>query len=152
MELCLPNASVGFGVVVHDSKGEVISALCKRMAGLLGALETKAKAMEVAVQFAVDNGIREVVFEGDSLSICNMIQCSIEAQSSIQNVVDGIISQLKSFRVVEVSYVKRQGNIPAHLLAQHAIHVEDYVAWLEECLSPIARACSQDVLSLVNSE
>ena len=73
------------------------------MAGLLGALETKAKAMEVAVQFAVDNGIREVVFEGDSLSIYNMIQCSTETQSSIQNIVDGIISQLKSFRVVEVS-------------------------------------------------
>lgn len=94
---------VGFGVVVHDSKREVIAALCKRMAGLLGALETEAKAMEVAVQFAVDIGIRDVIFEGDSLSICQMIQRSTEAQSSIQNVVDGIISQLRFFRTVEVS-------------------------------------------------
>lgn len=81
-----------------------------------------------------------------------MIQSSTEAQSSIQNVVDGITSQLKSFRVAEMSYVKRQGNVLAHLVAQHAVHVEDYVAWLEECLSPIARSCTQDVLSLVNSE
>ena len=28
-----------------------------------------------------------------------------------------------------------------------AVHVEDYVAGLEECPSPIASACSQDVLS-----
>ena len=76
-----------------------------------------------------------------------MIQRSIEAQSSIQNVVDSIISQLASFKVAEVSHVKRQGNIPAHLLAQHVVHVKDYMAWLEECPGLIARACSQDVLS-----
>lgn len=143
---------VGIGVVVRDSKGEVIAALCKRIAGLMGALETEALAMEAAVQFAVDIGLREVVFEGDSMSICKMIQGSNEAKSSIQSVVDGIKAQLLSFRVAEVSYVKRQGNIPAHLLAQHAVHVEDYVAWLEECSSPITHACTQDVLHLVNSE
>ena len=57
---------VGFGVVVRDSKGEVIVTLCKRMVGLMGALEMEAKAMEIAVQFAVDIGLREVIFEGDS--------------------------------------------------------------------------------------
>ena len=144
--------SVGIGVVVRDSNGEVIAALCKRRAGQMGALETEALAMEAAVQFAVDVGLREVVFEGDSLSLCNMIQGSTEVQLSIQNIVDGIKSQLPHFRVAEVSHVKRQGNVPAHLLAQYAVHVEDYVAWLEECPSPIARACTQDVLSLVNDE
>lgn len=33
---------VGIGVVVLDSKGVVIAVLCKRMAGLMGELETEA--------------------------------------------------------------------------------------------------------------
>lgn len=109
--------SVGIGVVVRDSKGEVIAALCKRVAGLMGALETEAIAMEVAVQFAADIGLRDVVFEVDSLSVCKMIQGFTEVQSSIQNVVDGINAQLQAFRIVEVSYVKRQGNIPVDLIS-----------------------------------
>lgn len=48
---------VGFGVVIRDCHGEVIAALSKRMAGLLGALETEAKAMEIAVQFNADVGV-----------------------------------------------------------------------------------------------
>ena len=46
----------------------------------------------------------------------------------------------------DISHVKRQGNVPAHLLAQHALHVEDFHAWLKECPSPIVHTCAHDVL------
>ena len=81
---------------------------------------------------------REVIFEGDSLNIYKAIQGSIVAPSSIQNIVYGILVQLQTFRSFDISHVKRQGNVPAHLLAQHA--------WLEECPSPIVHACAHDVL------
>ncbi|XP_075636907.1 uncharacterized protein LOC142609178 [Castanea sativa] len=63
----------GIGVVIRDDVGEVIAAMSKRMAVPLGALETEAKAMETAVCFAVDVGIRDVIFEGDSLLIYNAL-------------------------------------------------------------------------------
>ena len=38
--------------------------------------------------------------------------------------------------------------MPAHVLAQHAKHVEDFVTWLEETPSLIEHMCAQDVINL----
>ena len=46
-----------------------------------------------------------------------------------------------------IFYTKRQGNVPAHLLAQHTQNVENLVVWLEECPSQVAHACANDVTS-----
>ena len=64
---------VGIRVVIRDSAGEVIVALSHKHARPLGALETEAKAMEVGIQFALDVGVRDLIFEGDALSICNAL-------------------------------------------------------------------------------
>ncbi|KAL0006387.1 hypothetical protein SO802_013948 [Lithocarpus litseifolius] len=101
--------------------------------------------MEIAIQLAADVSVREVIFEGDSSNICKAIQGSVTMPPSIQNIVYGILVQLQTFRYFDISHVKRQGNVPAHLLAQHALHVEDFHAWLDECPSPIVHACACDV-------
>ncbi|KAK7826586.1 hypothetical protein CFP56_032082 [Quercus suber] len=43
------------------------------------------------------------------------------------------------------SHVKRQGNVPTHLLAQYAKEVENYVVWLEECPSFLEHVCAHDI-------
>ncbi|KAK9993453.1 hypothetical protein SO802_023156 [Lithocarpus litseifolius] len=58
---------MGIGVVIRDSAGEVVAVLSNRLAVPLGALETEAKAMETGVRFAAKVGIKDVIFEGDSL-------------------------------------------------------------------------------------
>ena len=63
----------GIGVVIRDDTGEVIAALIKIVNAPLGALEIEALAMEIGVSFARDVGIREAVFEGDSLIICKAL-------------------------------------------------------------------------------
>ena len=65
---------VGIGVVIRDSGGVVVAALSKKMALPLGALETEAKALEEGIQFACDVGVRDVIFESDSMNICNSVQ------------------------------------------------------------------------------
>ena len=47
-----------------------------------------------------------------------------------------------------MSHVKREGNDLAHLLAQHALHVVDYNAWIEECPSLIEHSCAHDVIQI----
>ncbi|XP_023929798.1 uncharacterized protein LOC112041128 [Quercus suber] len=137
---------VGIGVVIRDSVGEVIAALSQKLARPFGALETKAKAMEVGVQFALDVGVRDVTFEGDSLCICNALRGVSEVPLFVQNIVFGLSHLVRNFRTYAFSHTKSQGNIPAHLLAQHAMGVESYVAWLKKCPSLIVSACAYDVV------
>ncbi|XP_023875797.1 uncharacterized protein LOC111988232 [Quercus suber] len=61
----------GIGVIVRDDAGEVVAVMCKRMAVPLGAMEAETKAMETGVHFTADVGIRDAIFEGDSLTIYN---------------------------------------------------------------------------------
>ena len=105
----------GIGVLIRDETEEVITALSKIVNAPLGAAKIEAKAMEVGVLFARDMGIREAVFEGDSLIICKALQGERVAPSSIQNVLEGTLELTTGFRNFSFSHVKRQGNVPTHL-------------------------------------
>ena len=136
---------VGIGVLIRDETRVVIAALSKIVNAPLGATEIEAKAMMARVLFARDVGIREVVFEGDLLIICKALQGEGVAPSSIQNVLDGTLELTTGFRNFSFSHVKRQGNVPAHLLAQYVEKLEDYVVWLEECPSFLEHMCAHDM-------
>ncbi|XP_030936217.1 uncharacterized protein LOC115961365 [Quercus lobata] len=88
----------GVGVVVRDGTGQVIAALSRKLYSSLGPLETEAKAMEIGVTFAMEKGVRDVTFEGDSLEICNAIHGLTVAAPSVQNVVTGILKCAQDFR------------------------------------------------------
>ena len=89
---------VGIRVVIRVSAGEVIVALSHKHARPLGALETEAKAMEVGIQFALDVGVRDLIFEGDALSICNALRGVGEVSMFVQNLVAGMSQCAKVFR------------------------------------------------------
>lgn len=72
------------------------------------------------------------------------MQGLVPPPSSVVNVLAGIMDQVSYFRQWKFTYIKRQGNVPTHLLAQHAKNVEYYVAWLKQCPSLIEHACVQD--------
>lgn len=82
---------VGLGMMICDSNGNVIAALSNPIVGPLGALETKAKALEAGMRFALDIGIRDVVFECDALEFFNVVQGFAAPSSSILFIVDGIL-------------------------------------------------------------
>lgn len=142
----------GVGVVVRDDAGHVIAVLCRKLYTPLGPLEVVAKAMEIGVKFAKEVGVKDVIFEGDSLIICNAIHGLTETVPSVQNVVTGILKCAQDFRTFDFSHTKRQGNTPAHILAQNAVNVNDLVVWLEESPTCIQHACMHDVLSISNYE
>nr|POE92192.1 hypothetical protein CFP56_53905 [Quercus suber] len=83
----------GVGVMVCDEKGNVIAAMSRKLDLPLGALETKAKALEIGVKFAEEVGLRDVVFEGNSQLIINAVQGIGEAAASVQNIIHGVLQK-----------------------------------------------------------
>ena len=103
------------------------------------------------VTFAWDMGFHEVVFECDSKVVSDSINRYCESPTTINNIIDGIRYKLKDFQQVLVSHVRRQGNRPAHLLAQHSMSVVSFVIWIEENPTFIELALIQDVIFLSSS-
>nr|XP_023883817.1 uncharacterized protein LOC111996113 [Quercus suber] len=69
----------GVGVIVHDEEGNVVTAMCRKLDLPLSALETEAKALEIGVTFAEEEGLRDVVFESDSQLTIKAIHSTGEA-------------------------------------------------------------------------
>ena len=55
----------GIGVVIHDSEGEVIATLLERISLPPSVENVEAMSCRRAMHFALEIGIRDVVFEGD---------------------------------------------------------------------------------------
>ena len=82
----------GIGVVIRDHHGVVVAALSKKLKAPLGAIEVEAKAMKEAVNFAWEMGIRDCLFESDSLTMVNGMLRLIDPPSSIVNIITGSLS------------------------------------------------------------
>ena len=103
------------GVIIWDIVGQVEAAMSKRLPIPLGSLESEAKALEEGVLI---DALREVS----------------EALTTICNIIEGIQQKLEDFKSMQANHVKREGNRPAHNLAQHANDVFDYVTLIEQIL------------------
>ena len=136
----------GVRIVMKDHHGAMVAALSKKIKALLGAIELESKAMEEAINFAWDMGIRDCLFESDSLSVVNAMLRLTNPPSSIANNIVGSLSQLYKFRDVKFGHVVRSGNKAAHTLAQFAKGVSGQNAWVEETPGYYEQLVSQDVL------
>lgn len=129
-------------------KGEWWEHATKKKAPI-GAVEAKAKAFEVGIQFAKDLLIHDFFLEGDSLMLVNALNELTPPPLSVAVIVSSSLSTFNEFRRVDVSHVKRKGNSPAHLLAKYALGISDFSVWVEESpgfLDEVDEALLQDVL------
>ena len=113
----------------------------------MDAVRAEAKAFEVGISFAIDVGVTEFILEGDSLIISDALCEQSLLPSSIGPIVYGILSSSHTFRCIEFSHVRRQGNGPAYLLAKHASGIDDFPIWIKESSYFIEQALLQDVIS-----
>ena len=91
------NKSIGLGVVIPNHERAVIAAPSKHLQLLLGPLEAEATAMDEAVSFAWDIGVRDVVFEIDSSMVTEALSSSTTLPVTIANLIaDTVILNINS--------------------------------------------------------
>ena len=88
-------------MVIRDHVGRVTAALSKIVHQPLGPLEIEAKAMEEGVTFAWDEGIRDVIFEGDSKIVFDALMGLGSLPVDVSNILTGVSQRLHDFRSVK---------------------------------------------------
>ena len=117
---------IGIGVIIRDHLGSVVTALSKCLPLPLDPLEAEAKAMDEAIAFAWDIGVRDVIFESDSMLVCHAMENPTYASISISTVVSSFCTRLPVFRTFQSFHVSRQENRPAHTLAAFAKNIDSF--------------------------
>ena len=76
--------------------------------------------------------IQDFILEGDSLNILHALCGNSHAASTITTLIHGVQVASYEFYNVLFSHVCKNGNMPAHQLAKHALGIFDFCIWIEE--------------------
>ncbi|XP_075659223.1 uncharacterized protein LOC142629125 [Castanea sativa] len=122
----------GIGVISCDCDGEAIGALSMPipLAQLVAAME--ALACCGVVKFAIEIGLFQVVFEGDSVVIINALTKDTGELSSYGNILEDICTLVFVFQLVEFNHVPRNCNSVTNAFAKKVSSVLRLQVWLED--------------------
>ena len=110
----------GIGVVIRDSEGKVLSALSERIKLPPTVDDVEAMACRRAIEFAIENGLQQALFEGDSATVINYIQAGPPCLASFGHIIEDAINLTSNLCYCSFSHVLRKGNIVADKVAKLA--------------------------------
>ncbi|CAO2822581.1 unnamed protein product [Amaranthus hypochondriacus] len=108
----------GLGVVVRDHNGKVLLTGTRRVEANWNVHITEAAAATYAIVIARRSGYEHVHLEGDSLSVINAITRREQGSSHVNLFFDQIFELSLCFTSFMCSFVRRQGNTAAHMIAR----------------------------------
>jgi ribonuclease HI len=123
---------MGVGVIVRDDHGRVHAAVSKTLDTFQEPVHGESFAALQVVEFCRDLGLQEVIFEGDSLQVINMILDHEESWCRFGQVIADIKTVLGSFQRWEFKHVRRAQNTAAHGLANESVREVIDRVWMEE--------------------
>ena len=62
------------GVIIRNSKGDTIAALCKLLPGFFSSMETKIFALENGILLAKEMQLSQIIIESDALTVVQDLQ------------------------------------------------------------------------------
>ena len=90
--------TAGLGVVIRDSRGDILGAMSVHVLLPHSVPEVEALACCHAVSFAVDLGLQEIIFEGDSTIINQAINNGLLSPALYGHIVDDILHLTSQLR------------------------------------------------------
>lgn len=118
-------------MVAQNDKGEVVAAMAKSMTFLTDPAMAEALAAWETVKFCFDRGWKNIILEGDALSIVLALRNSGQCCSAYGHVIEDTKVLLERVEPVAIKHINRSGNKVAHSLSQMAVSQMGDFIWLE---------------------
>jgi ribonuclease HI len=138
----------GIGVVIRDQHGLVIATLSQRVMTCPSAEMIEARAAKRAIQFALEIGIFDTIFEGDSELIIRDISRHGAMHNAYGLVLEDAKALLHHFERYQFTHTRRSGNTVAHALARRALHIQNLCVWMEDVPPDIIPVLYSDFSSI----
>jgi hypothetical protein len=122
----------------------VLGARCVSRCLLTDPLTAEAMAALFAVQFSIEVGFFDVVFEGDAQTVIKEIDSQPPHLSRIGHFIESIASVRQQCRNSNFVYVHRSINGAAHVLACEAAFSNVNETWLEDTPRSIAHIVTKE--------
>ena len=116
---------------VRDFQGLVMASLTQKVLFPLSVPSIEAWAVKRAVQFALELGITEAEFEGDSQTIVNALNTQHPSLAPFGLLIADAKELASKLQHSSFSHVKRAGNCLAHALARKAYSCNSLEVWME---------------------
>nr|XP_023897448.1 uncharacterized protein LOC112009346 [Quercus suber] len=139
----------GLGVVIRDSKGQVMVSLAQRIPLPSTAIEVEALAARRALELALETGLNKGVLEGDSLILMNALKSNSHSLAQFGHIVNDIHYLAFQFPMISFSHVRRHCNSVAHSIARRALSFSSLQVWMEDVPPEIADVLQTDLIALV---
>jgi ribonuclease HI len=134
----------GLGIVIRDITGQAIATLSQKIKYPQSVEATEALAARRAVQFAIELGLREAEFEGDSTIITEALIRGSYNQAAFGPIIEDARCLTRMMHRSLFSHVKRSGNIVAHTLARRAQFCSLSVIRMDNIPSELESLLQQD--------
>lgn len=124
---------MGVGILISNGEGRIVAARTLQIPFVVDPLQAEALASWYGVSFGREMGGSKVILEGDSLMVMAALKKGEVCNQAHGLLLEDIQSTFANFLSLEVHHVKREANMPAHVLAKYAVsHSLDKI-WVGEC-------------------
>ncbi|OMO77333.1 hypothetical protein CCACVL1_15074 [Corchorus capsularis] len=121
-----------FGVVGRDHNGQVMGSMAGRFEHVLDGFAAEARAALKAIEWSKDMGFKDVILEGDALTIIKKLSSKLQDLSPIGTFIEEIKLHSSLFNSCTFSHIGRDGNTTAHALASYGFSLQEETIWMEE--------------------
>ncbi|OMP03760.1 hypothetical protein COLO4_10225 [Corchorus olitorius] len=122
----------GYGIVARDSAGQVLGACAGRIPYVADAFVAESFAAVRALSWAREMGFGGIIVEGDALSIIRKLNSPNLDFSPVGAYIEEAKSLSVLFRRCCFQYINRNGNLVAHVLAQHSLSLGEEIVWVDD--------------------
>ncbi|KAL0013279.1 hypothetical protein SO802_000348 [Lithocarpus litseifolius] len=124
--------TAGLGVVIRDSRGDILGAISVRVPLPQSVPEMEAFAYRHAISFTVDLGLHKVIFEGDSTIVNQAINSGLSSLALYGHIVDDILHLASQLWFYKFCQVPRNCNKVVDAFVRKAQVGLDFKDWVDD--------------------